>query len=391
MRIAFFIEVFYPEINGVITATIDLARNLKSRGHHVLLVVPENRKVEKVRDVDGMEVYGVPSFSTFLYPGVRFSSPWDRGLLAKLDKDNIQVLHITGPWTLAWAAINHGKKLSLPVLHTFHTMLNEDTYLLYLVKHRILIPLARKASWWYLGKYIKASDVITAPSRFACEELKRRFPDKPVHHISNSVNREQFLNFAVRDEFIKNYPFFNEKTFLFVGRIGLEKSIDILIRAFSLAVREDPEMQLVLVGDGPNKTDMENLAGELGAEKNIYFLGKIKHDVLLAGGLLQYARAFITASVTENQPMTVIEAICCGLPIIAADVEGMRELSCENSLLFLPGEAEDLRNKILTLARDDALKERLSQGSRSFAQRFDGGYVAGEFEKLYRDLCQGSE
>jgi glycosyltransferase involved in cell wall biosynthesis len=386
MRIAFFIEVFYPEINGVITATLDLARNMHSRGHHVLLVVPNNPKAEKVREVDGMEVYPVPSFSTFLYPGVRFSSPWDRGLLEKLEKDRIRILHITGPWTLAWAAINHGKKLSLPLVHTFHTMLNEDTYILYLVKYRKLIPLGRKISWWYLSKYIKASDVITAPSRFACEELEKRFPDKPVHHISNGVKREQFLNFAGRKEFMDNYPFFNDKTFIFVGRIGLEKSIDILIRAFSLAVRRDGELRLVLVGDGPNKTDMENLAREMGAEKNIYFLGKIRHDLLISSGLLQYARAFLTASVTENQPMTVIEAICCGLPIIVADVEAMRELSDENALMFSPGDAEDLGNKIFALGRDDALKVRLSRGSKNYSQSFDGAFVAEQFELLYRDL-----
>ena len=386
MRIAFFLEIFYPEINGVITATLDLTKNLQARGHHVLLVVPENKAVDPVHEIDGIEVYRVPSISAYLYPGVRYTNPWDRGLLRKLREDRIEILHITGPWTLAWSAINHARRLGIPLAHTFHTMLNEDTYLLYLVKFRGLIPLGRFITWWYLGKFIRASDLITTPSGFACEELRKRYPDRRIRHISNGIDLVQFRSFASPEEFRETYPFFNDKIFVFVGRIGLEKSIDTLIEAFAEAARQDPGIRLVMVGDGPTRPAMEKLAENLGIDERVRFLGRVPHGYLLRSGILHYALAFVTASVTENQPMTVIEAVCCGLPIIAADVEGMRELSAGNALIFAPGDRAGLAGCMVRIAGDPELRKELGEKSRAFGERFDGRKVAASFEEEYRTL-----
>ncbi len=388
MRIAFFLEIFYPEINGVITATLDLAKNLKGMGHHVLLVVPDNRKTEPVRDVDGIEVYRVPSVSFALYPGVRFSWPRDRGLLRKLRDDRIEILHITGPWTLAWSAINHGRTLGLPVAHTFHTMLNEDTYLLYLVKFKALVPAGRAFAWWLMGKFIRGSDVITAPSKFACDELARRYPDKRIVHISNGIDFGRFETFPPRKEFLAAHPYFNDKTFVFVGRIGLEKSIDVLIRAAARAAARDPEIRLVLIGEGPNRAEMERLARDLGLGETVRFLGRIPHAELLRSGFLHHARGFVTASVTENQPMTVIEAVCCGLPLVVADVVGMRELSDGNALRCPPGDAEALGDALARLAGDDRLYRELGAKSRAFSSRFDGREVAKSFVEEYERLLR---
>jgi 1,2-diacylglycerol 3-alpha-glucosyltransferase len=181
-------------------------------------------------------------------------------------------------------------------------MLNEDTYLQYLVKVRALVPIVRAGSWWYFGKYIRHSDIITTPSRFAGDILKERFPDKEVHHISNGIDTSIFIQHHSLEELQKQYPFYNTKTFIFVGRIGLEKSIDVMIKGFAYAGKRDPALNLVLVGDGPNREEMEELAEKLGMKDRVQFLGKVPHEDLLTSGLLHYARAFVTASVTENQP-----------------------------------------------------------------------------------------
>jgi glycosyltransferase involved in cell wall biosynthesis len=388
MRIAFFIEIFYPEINGVLTATLDLAANLRELGHHILLVAPKAKASEAVRDIDGMEVFKVPSIPAYMYPGMRFNSPWSKVLREKLRRDAIEILHTTGPGTMALAAMSCAKKLKIPLVQTFHTMLNEDTYLLYLVRLRRLLPLGRFIAWRYMGKFIRASDLVTAPSRFACEELKRRYPEKTVRHISNGIALAQFGNFPSKEDFLGRYPFFNGKTFVFVGRVGLEKSIDVLIHAFAAAAAKDLETRLVIVGDGPSRADMSALAAKMGIGDRIFFAGKIPHAELLASGILQYSRAFVTASVTENQPMTVIEAICCGLPLIVADVEGMRELAAGNALIFPPGDEAALAESILKLAGDEELCEKLRGASRSLADRFDGLAVARVFEAEYAKTAQ---
>ncbi len=388
MRVAFFLEIFYPEINGVITATLDLAKNLKALGHHALLVVPDNRKAERVREVEGIEVYRVPAVPFPLYPGMFITRPWDRGLLAKLREDRIDILHITGPWTMGWAGITMARKLGLPLVQTFHTMLGEDTYILYLVKFRFLLPLGRAFAWGMIDRYIGRSDLVTTPSRFARDELAPRYPGKRLEHISNGIDFSRFRNAPSREEFLCAHPWFNHKTFLFVGRIGLEKSIDVLLRGFARAAARDPEIRLALVGDGPNRGELERLAEELGLAGKARFLGRILHEELLRSGLLHYARGFVTASVTENQPMTVIEAICCGLPLVTADVPGMRELAQGNALTCPPGDAEAFGDALARLAGDDGLHRELAEKSRVLAERFDGRTVAQTFLERYRELLR---
>ncbi len=385
MNIAFFIEVFYPEINGVITSTLDLARNLSNRGHKVVLVVPYNKHIADLEWIEGIRVVKVASISTFIYPGVRYTWPWSPQLFRTLHKEKIEILHFTGPWTLGWSAILYGKMYSLPVIQTFHTMLNEDTYLQYLVKRRTLVPIIRDISWWYFGMFIRHSDIITTPSRFAGEVLKERFPQKEIHHISNGIDTSIFKNARSFEELQRQYPFFHRKTFLFVGRIGLEKSIDVLIEGFSRAMHKDPEIQLLLVGDGPNRKEMEALAESLGVKDRVRFLGKIPHLDLLSSGLIHHARAFVTASITENQPMTVIEAICCGLPLIVPKVPSMEELSEGNALFFPAGNVEALGERILELAENDELFYTLAEASHRMAVRFDGARIARRFEELYRE------
>jgi glycosyltransferase involved in cell wall biosynthesis len=389
MRIAFFVEIFYPEINGVLTATLDLARNLKKRGHHVLLLVPKAKACEEVREIDGIEVFKVPSVPTYMYPGLRFNNPRSRAVFKKLRGDAIEILHTTGPGTMGMAAAAYSRKSRAPLVQTFHTLLNEDTYLLYLVRLRCLLPLGRFIAWCIIGSAIRASELITAPARFTCAELKKHFPKKTIRHISNSVDFSLFESFPPWEEFRGRYPFFTGKTFVFVGRVGLEKSIDVLIRGFAAAAEKDADLRLVIVGDGPSRADMGKLAAEKGAADKIIFLGKIAHAELLASGILRYGRAFITASVTENQPMTVIEAMCCGLPLILAGAEGLKELAGEAALVFPAGDEEALGQCILKVASDERLRERLGTLSREQAERFDGDRVARQFEEEYAKLLEG--
>jgi glycosyltransferase involved in cell wall biosynthesis len=335
-----------------------------------------------------MEVFKVPSIPTYMYPGLRGNNPWSRAVRRKILEDKIDILHTIGPGTMCYAAVSCARKYGIPIVQTFHTLLNEDSYLLYLVRFKWLLPLGRFIAWRYMGIFIRRSDLITAPGRFVYEELKKRYPKKTLRNISNGIDFSLFREFPSRGEFSRRYPFFTGKTFVFVGRVGLEKSIDVLINGFAAAFKENPEIRLVIVGDGPSRCDMTVLAARQGAGDAIFFLGKIPHAELLASGILQYALAFVTASITENQPMTVIEASCCGLPLIAADVDGMRELASENSLFFPPGDEAALAKNMLTLAADEQLRIRLCAAAQNNSRRFEGRNIARQFEDEYRKLLE---
>ena len=388
MTVAFAFEIFYPTVNGVITSSVNLAENLIARGHRVVFIAPKTKDFQEPFIHGVIPVYYIDSSESMIYPGMRTSLPWSRHVVTVLKKEEVDVVHITGPWLLCAAAIRGARKLDLPIVHTFHTMLHEPTYIKYFAKFNLLVPVFQAIAWEYFKPYIRRSDVMTGPSRYACEELEEHYPGADIRHISNGVDISRFERYATFQETMQNFPPYNNRSFLFVGRLGAEKSVDQLISAMHYVMQQVPDAHLFIVGTGPGQERFENQTRRLKLRKHVHFLGRIPHEELLQSGLIQHARAFVTASVTENQPMTVIEAICSGVPIVVPDVRGIRELLDGNGLLFPRADVESLAANMVRIALDDELYGEFRSKSFDFRDRFDGRNVAKEFETVYRELIE---
>lgn len=386
MTVAFVFEIFYPTVNGVITSSVNLAENLIARGHRAIFIAPKSPQFGMPLIHGKIPVYYIESKESMIYPGMRTSLPWSKHAEAVLRKEGVDVVHITGPWLLGAAAIRAARKLDLPVVHTFHTMLHEPTYIKYFAKFNLLVPLFQAIAWEYFKPFIRRSDVMTGPSLYACEELETHYPGADIRHISNGVDISRFEKYSDFQETSRRYPPFNDRSFLFVGRLGAEKSVDQVINAMRLVVNELEDAQLFIVGAGPGQERYENQTRRLKLRRNVHFLGRIPHADLLQSGLIQHARGFVTASITENQPMTVIEAICCGVPIVVPDVRGIRELIDGNGLLFPKGDVEALAENMVRIASEERLYGEFRSRSFALRDRFDGRTVAETFEKLYTEL-----
>ncbi len=385
MRIAFFFEIFYPQINGVVTSTLNLALNLKKRGHEVLFCAPKSRGFETTH-IHGIETYYLESVPFFAYPGMHVTLPWSYRVVGKIRRDGIDVLHFTGPFTLGINAINAARRLDLPVVQTFHTMIADPSYIKYVT--RMDLPHGELLTWQYIGLFVRESDVITCPSRYILEKVRRRFPDHRYVHISNGIDLKDFQHGASARDVPARWPGFNDKTFLFVGRLGQEKSVDVVIRGIAEAAREDPDIRLVIVGDGPAAEGLREVARSLGCADRVLFTGRIDHDTLLRSGLIHKARAFVTASRTEIQSMTVLEAIACGTPLVVANVEAMEEIIDGNGLFFDPDNVKDLAACLLRIASDDGMYAEFRRRTVQMSARFDGAEVAKQFEELYQSLLR---
>lgn len=382
MTIAFVCEIFLPIVNGVVTTTIDLAENLKKRGHKVLFIVPSWSAFQEP-EIHGVPIHYVPSIPTHMYPGIRFVSPWNTYVSRIVKQEHVDIMHITGPWLLSWSAIKAAHTHNIPLIHTFHTLIYEDNYLYYGLHCKPLIPLLRVIVWKYIGLFVNRSDVMTAPSQHACNTLQAHFPDTRVEHIRNGIDLSEFETFHNYETLKQKYPQFNHKTFIFVGRLGEEKSVSVLIEAFRKAYLKDSELRLFIIGDGPSRHDYERTVEEQNLHSAVNFLGRLPHDELLHSGLYQHARALVTASTTENQPITVIEAIACKTPIIIPNVEGIKELLFKNGRAFPAGDTDAFADEILEMAHNDELFHSCTRESETLRQEFDGNNVAEQFEQLY--------
>lgn len=174
----------------------------------------------------------------------------------------------------------------------------------------------------------------------------------------------------------------NDLVLLHIGRFAPQKNHALLIEAFSLAVKEFPKLQLWLVGDGPLKDSIRSLVNRKKLEEKIYFLG-IRSDV---PELMSQADSFILSSNWEGVPLSVLEALAAGVPVICTAVGGVRELIDDGveGILVPPNNPMALSKGILFLAKDLCLRQRMGRAGRKKAiERFDISRTAIEYESLY--------
>ena len=148
-----------------------------------------------------------------------------------------------------------------------------------------------------------------------------------------------------------------------------------------------PNINLALAGHGQSETKIRELSKKLGLENNVKFLGTLNHNDL--ADLYRAVDAFVIASTSEVQSMTVIQSMACGLPVIAVDYGSLSELVRDgNGLSFKTGDEKDLADKIIKLLSDQELKERIRQRGMDFSVKFYSSNIAKDWEKLYSEVIK---
>ncbi|MGB9662819.1 MAG: glycosyltransferase [Moorellaceae bacterium] len=201
--------------------------------------------------------------------------------------------------------------------------------------------------------------------------------------IYNGIPTARFITNAGQDNTKKG----RDVVLLHIGRFAPQKNHLLLIEAFALAVKEHPTMQLWLIGDGPLRPAVEKTVVEMGLEGTVLFLG-IRDDV---PKLLADSDVFILPSDWEGVPLTVLEAMAAGKPVVATAVGGVPELVEDGvtGILVPPRNPEALAQGILRLAKDPHLRQRMGKAARERAlERFDIARTAREYEALYLRLLK---
>ena len=172
-----------------------------------------------------------------------------------------------------------------------------------------------------------------------------------------------------------------------MGRISAEKSLDVVVRAFAKVQRWRRRAKLILVGDGPKLEELKQLSKELGIEKSVVFLGYIAHEQLIADNILLLGDIFVTASKTENQPMSILEAMSFGLPIIGANAKGIPELISDgqNGMLFEADNVDAMAQSMLRLAAKRRRRKRMGRAAYVTATEYTLNRVVDRLEQVYVD------
>ncbi len=392
MNIAFGFDIFFPETNGVMTATINLARNLASRGHSIYFFVPRNRRYQD-ETLDGtIRIVHIPSIPSGIYPGVRLSNIYSSFVGNKLREYNIEIVHETAPWLICVAMSRAAVRLGIPIIVTHHTLIDDPTYIQYGLKSRRLSLIGQRIIWKVLlNPCYKNAGLITAPSKTTCADISRRIvPPRRIEYISNGIDIARFLVEQPTEPLPEHIPapyLDGRSTFVFVGRQGYEKSIHVLLQAMAKLKVSHPEARLLLIGSGPAEIAMYKLTNRLGLADSVFFAGTVPNKQLIGSHLLKKMVAFVTASLTENQPMTIIEALCSGCPVIVPDDPHMTTIvEPDYGWIYESADVGRLAETMGRVLEQPQERDAKAVNARTQLERFDGRRVASQFEEMYH-LC----
>lgn len=226
----------------------------------------------------------------------------------------------------------------------------------------------------------KKSSAITAVSQYLFDQ---------AIEIGAAPSKLKVISMGVEVErkFKPDPNIWQRKQLLFVGRLIKSKGVKVLLKAMAIVVSVYPEQQLVIVGDGPERTQLEALAVVLGISNNVIFVGAKSHDVLPQ--FYQQALIFISPTLEEGFGLTIAEAMSCECAVIASRVGAVSDLIVDQQtgLLFEAGNHQALAECILKVLKDDVLCERLMRAGReNVVNNFGWQHVASRYRMLFDTL-----
>ena len=313
MRIAIFTETYLPQINGVVTHIKILKEGLESLGHTVLIVTADSKtRRHYIKD----DVLHCPAHNLKRIYGLDLASPVSRARLHYLKEFAPDIIHIHNEFSIGLSGIAIAKILHVPIVYTLHTMY--DDYIYYIAP-KPLVPLTTKLSHRYFRIFPKCADAITGPSKKCQEYTAEIGSDKKVEVIPNPVELNAFApNTSTpeqRDIIRKQFGIPSDATVAcFVGRLGQEKSVDVLLQFWAKEMKPQDNMYLLIIGDGPEKPKLEALAQQLNITDTVIFTGKVMHPDLPP--YIHTCDIYVTASLSDTNSISMLEGMAGGLPVL---------------------------------------------------------------------------
>lgn len=378
MRIALFSDVYKPHINGVVNHVGLLKEHFERWGEQVYLFVPDQDK-ETVDEKNVIRLPSIPIADTGYHLTVRVDSRC-RDILKRMD-----VIHVHHPFISGSFGLTFSRRYDIPLVFTSHTR-----YDLYVQQHLPLLPetLSDTALHAFFQLFSQRCSAVIAPSQSAAAVMQSWGIKGKIAVIPNGIELGQFQSpekGPTRSELgISKRAIVG----VYVGRISQEKAVDRLLKVFAALREETPDLHLLLVGGGPSLDECRQLARELGMAGRVTFTGPISYERI--GGVLGLADFFVSASVSEVHPLTLIEAAAAGLPAVGIDSPGVADVIVDEETGFLT-EDNDLSFglRIMRMVQDGALREEMGCAGRRYSQRFSAHHNAREVLALYQTLQEG--
>ncbi len=392
MRIAMFSDNFYPEMSGISDSIIEVAKELAGLGHQVDIYAAKYAKKDfatyKVpfQEIDLGENVSVYRFFAFPYP-----APTNQGRMVvptflrwlKVKKNRPDVIHVHDCFGVGVEGVVSSCFLKVPLVGTNHTPITE--FLKYAPVQSKLID---KAMLGYVSFFYNKCSFVSAPCGAIFTEMEAHNFKKNHRVISNPIDLKNFYPATENErEKIKKEFGLSDFTVLYTGRLGVEKHIDVIIRAIASAKEKVPEINFAITGHGAAEKDLKKLAKELGIENQVKFFGTLPMES--HARIYRAVEMFAIASTAEMQSLSLMKAFATGIPAIGVNAWALPEyINEKNGFIVEPGDEKGMAEKIIYLYNNKEKRLALGQGGLEMVRNFSPAQIASKWEEIYKGVIK---
>lgn len=383
LKILFISDVYFPRVNGVSTSIRTFVYQLQELGHEVHLVAPDYG----VATEDEAWIRRIPSRRIYFDPEdrlMKYGFALDQ--LMQLRSEQYDLVHIHTPFVAHYLGQKLAHLLDIPCVETYHTFFED-----YLHHYLPWVPrgMARGIARFVSRRQCNGVDAIIAPSKPMLDVLRHYGVEARAEVIPTGLQAQSFADAdgrAFRERF-RIAP--DRPVALYVGRVAFEKNIDFLLRMAVELRAMEPEMLLIIAGEGPAEQSLHQLAAQLDLQQNILFIGYLDRNTEL-NACYKAADVFVFSSKSETQGLVLIEAMAQGTPVVAIAELGTKSILIEGEgALIAPEDEVVFAEKVYRLLTDRKLRQQLSTKALAYVQqKWTSRVQAERLVDFYQDLTQ---
>lgn len=381
MRIGLFTDTYYPQINGVATSVYLLKKYLEQEGNEVFVCTTSDPLVTRPEH----HVYRTKSIP---FVSERRVGQFYSNRLAHLAEEHRpEIIHTHTEFPLGIFGRTLAHNFEIPHIHTYHTIYEDYTH--FIVKFGSLQTVAKAATRLMSKTFCNSANEVIVPTAKVKDLLRSYDVERPIHVLPTGIELDRFdpKNFtqtdirAAREEIGLSDEHF---VLLNIGRVSEEKNLAEVIIYNAPLLQANEHWRLVLIGNGPDLEEYRKLAGTLGISDRVIFAGARPWDKI--GLYYQVGDVFVSASQSETQGLTYIEAMAAGLPVLARRDPCLNLVIDEGTTGYMYDSESEYVLQVKRLAESAELREGMSRKSLAKAANFSVQTFARRMLSLYGDV-----
>ncbi len=378
MRIGMMADTYKPYISGITNYIALNKRYLEKAGHEVYIFTFGNLDYED----DETRIIRSPG-KAFIDTGFYMSLRYSRE--AKKLLQTMDIVHVHHPLLSGLLALRYCLPHKIPVIFTNHTR-----YDLYAQAYMPLLPeiISDSLLKAYMPSYCDAVDMVISPSPGMEKILRKLDVESHVEVVPNGVEITRFRQAEALSR--ADFGFSDDDILLiYAGRLAPEKNLSFLLAAFNGVAEALENVHLLLLGGGPSTEKVKDEIKELENSQNIHIIGRIDYDKM--PGYLRMCDAFVTASISEVHPLSVIEAMGANLPVMGIYSPGVGDTVENEKTGFLSKEnLPAFTAKLTRLCVDKELREKMGRNARETSALYSIQRTTEMMTTLYKNISKAT-